>query len=59
MEVHYKIGLVEEAKKYASILGYNYLSDEWYERSYNIFNKSINKKSEKTSILKELIQILD
>ena len=59
VEVHYKIGLVEEAKKYASILGYNYLSDEWYERSYNIFNKSINKKSEKTSILKELIQILD
>tara|TARA_Y100000389_G_scaffold123981_1_gene121315 strand:+ start:626 stop:1447 length:822 start_codon:yes stop_codon:yes gene_type:complete len=59
VEVHYKIGLVEEATKYASILGYNYLSDEWYERSYNIFNKSINKKSEKTSILKELIQILD
>ena len=59
VEVHYKIGLVEEAKKYASILGYNYLSDEWYDKSYSIFNKTINKKSKKTSILKELIKILD
>ena len=59
VEVHYKIGLLEEAKKYASILGYNYLSDEWYDKSYSIFNKTINKKSKKTSILKELIKILD
>ena len=38
VEIHYTIGLEEEAKKYASLLGYNYLSSEWYKRSYKIFN---------------------
>ena len=40
VEVHYKIGLTEEAKKYANLLGYNYKSSEWYEKSYTVFNKS-------------------
>ena len=51
VEIHYKIGLTEESKKYANILGYNYLSSEWYKRSYKVFNKNyvnpvkkINKK---------------
>ena len=39
VEIHYRIGLVGEAKKYASLLGYNYLSSEWYKKSYDIFNK--------------------
>ena len=39
VEINYKIGLVEESKKYANILGYNYLSSEWYKKSYRIFNK--------------------
>ena len=38
VEIHYTIGLEDEAKKYASLLGYNYLSSEWYKRSYKIFN---------------------
>ena len=50
VEVYYKIGLVEEAKEAAAILGYNYGSGEWYEKSYKVFNKeyeSINIKKEK------------
>ena len=39
VEIYYKIGLIEEAKKYAAVLGYNYKSGEWYEKSYVIFNK--------------------
>ena len=39
VEIYYKIGLDEEAKQAAMILGYNYQSSEWYERSYKIFNK--------------------
>ena len=31
--------LVKEAKKIASILGYNYGAGEWYEKSYKVFNK--------------------
>ena len=38
VEIHYRIGLESEARKYANLLGYNYLSSEWYKRSYKIFN---------------------
>jgi outer membrane protein assembly factor BamD len=48
VEIHYRIGLIEESKKYASLLGYNYLSGEWYKKSYKIFNKNYKtKKPEK------------
>ena len=43
VELNYKIGLEDEAKKYANILGYNYQSSEWYEKSYKILNKNYNK----------------
>ena len=39
MEVYYKIGLEEEAKVAATLLGYNYNSSEWYQQSYKILNK--------------------
>jgi len=39
VELHYKIGLENEAKKYANLLGYNYLSGDWYKSTYKIFNK--------------------
>ena len=39
VEINYKLGLLEESEKYASILGYNYLSSKWYKRTYKIFNK--------------------
>jgi outer membrane protein assembly factor BamD len=39
VEIYYKLGLIEESEKYASILGYNYLSGEWYKKTYKIFNK--------------------
>ena len=47
VELHYIIGLNEEAKKYAKLLGYNYQSSEWYEKSYIIFNEMYVKNSEK------------
>ena len=40
VEINYQIGLIEESKKYASILGYNYESSEWYKKSYKIFNRN-------------------
>ena len=39
VEIYYHIGLIGESKKYASLLGYNHLSGEWYKKSYSIFNK--------------------
>ena len=58
VELHYRLGLVSEAKKYASLLGYNYKSSQWYESSYKILNKDYEKKkitskSEKDSNLKK------
>ena len=56
VEIHYKIGLEEEAKKYASLLGYNYLSGEWYKKSYKIFNKTYETKKitkEKNGLIKK------
>ena len=43
VEIYYKIGLIDEAKKIAYVLGYNYESGKWYENSYRVFNKSYEK----------------
>ncbi len=59
VEIHYRIGLQEEAKKYAYLLGYNYQSSEWYEMSYKIFNSSykpLEIKVKKDKNKKTLIQ---
>ena len=52
VEIYYIIGLEDEAKKYANLLGYNYKSSEWYEKSYSIFNK-IYAKNKKKNIKKQ------
>ena len=65
VEIYYKIGLIEESKKYANLLGYNYASSDWYKNSYKVFNKEYEnpykkiKKSKKTSMLKKIKSILD
>ena len=58
VELHYRIGLIDEAKKYAKLLGYNYQSSKWYEASYIIFNKDydspirkINKNKKKGNFI--------
>jgi len=44
VEIHYKLGLKEESEKYATLLGYNYQSSEWYSRTYSLFNKRYEKQ---------------
>ena len=64
VEIHYYLGLENEAKKYASILGYNYNSSEWFDQTYKIVNKNYkieikNKKEtkkEKESLIKKIIK---
>ena len=51
VEIYYILGLEQESKKYASLLGYNYQSSQWYEKTYVIFNKdyeTLKIKKEKT-----------
>ena len=61
VEIHYHLGLEEEAKKYASLLGYNYNSSEWFKQSYKIINKDykipkISKTKKNKNILKKIIE---
>ena len=51
VEIHYHLGLENEAKKYANILGYNYNSSEWFEQSYKILNK--NYKFNNNQVIKK------
>lgn len=64
VEVYYKLGLEDEARKAATILGYNYQSGEWYEKTYKVFNrkyklKSSKKKKELGLIRKKIKSLLD
>ena len=62
VEIYYRIGLDSEAKAAASMLGYNYNSSEWYERSYKILNKNyqppeIKKSNEEGSLVRRTFSV--
>ena len=63
VEVHYTIGLKDEAKKYAKLLGYNYQSSEWYENSYSLFDKKYKRikknKIKNKSTLKKIKSLFE
>ena len=66
VEIYYKLGLENEAKKYASILGYNYRSGSWYKETYTLFNqdykvkdKKISKKDEKKGIINKFKKLFE
>jgi outer membrane protein assembly factor BamD len=56
VEIYYILGIETEAKKYANLLGYNYQSSQWYEKSFIVFNKNYkikDIKKEDNSILEK------
>ena len=64
VEIYYILGLEEESQKYAKLLGYNYKSSIWYEKSYIVFNKmyekkKIKNKKNKSSILNKAKSLFD
>ncbi|MDC1002430.1 outer membrane protein assembly factor BamD [Candidatus Pelagibacter sp.] len=60
VEVHYILGLKDEARKYAKLLGYNYQSSKWYEKSYSVFDKeykeNVKKRDKKRSKKKKTLK---
>ena len=66
VEIHYHLGVENEAQKYAKILGYNYNSSEWFKQSYKILNKNyvmtknLNQKVKKNrdSIIKKILKMI-
>ena len=67
VEIHYHLGLEDEARKYAKILGYNYNSSRWFEESYKILNKEYeikkidlkdNKKKDDKKFFKKILRMI-
>ena len=62
VEIYFIIGLDSEAKKYASLLGYNYQSSEWYENTYSVFNENYKKdkmKKDDRKIIKKFKSLFE
>ena len=63
VELYYILGLETEAGKYANLLGYNYQSSEWYERTYIVFNNNYKEKKKneekKNSVLKKIKSLFE
>jgi len=67
VEVNYRLGLVDESKKYANVLGYNYQSSDWYKNTYKIYNtnyrdgiKELQKdKQKKIGLIKRFKGLFD
>ena len=55
VEIYYTLGMVEEAEKTASVLGYNYPKSKWYDYSYNLVGDQDYNKSKKTNLLKKIL----
>ena len=66
VEIHYHLGMETEAKKYTKILGYNYNSSRWFEKSYKVFNKNYNlakkqfrnEKKEEKNLFNKIIKMI-
>tara|TARA_Y100001970_G_C14136019_1_gene804309 strand:- start:18 stop:851 length:834 start_codon:yes stop_codon:yes gene_type:complete len=62
VEIYYRIGLESEAEAAAALLGYNYNSSEWYERSYKVLNTdykvNVAKENDEESLVKRTLKKL-
>ena len=63
-ETYYRLGLYNEAKVYASVLGHNYPENKWYSYSYSLFKKekevlieNEEKKNSYINIINEFLNI--
>ncbi len=45
VEAYYEMGMIEEASKTASVLGYNYPDSKWYKYSYNLIKEKNSKEN--------------
>ena len=63
VEIYYKIGLEDESRKYAVLLGYNYPESEWYKNTYKVHKTEYKiqdiKNRNKKSTLEKLKSLLD
>ena len=55
VEIYSSLGMTEEAKKVASVLGYNYPKSKWYKYSYNLVEEKNVNKSKKNNLFKKIL----
>ena len=56
VEIYYKIGLEDESRKYAVLLGYNYPESKWYKNTYKVHEKNYKIQYEKNKNKKSTIE---
>ena len=56
VEIYYSLGMIEDAKKTASVIGYNYPDSKWYKFSYELIEGKENNinENEKKSFFNKL-----
>jgi len=58
VEIYYLLGMKEDAKKTASVLGYNYPNSKWYKYSYELVGPKDENKNKKISFFGKLSNLL-
>ena len=54
VEAYLRLGVVDQAKKYAAVLGYNYPGSEWYEYSYKMMEGNLSPEEKESTFDKYL-----
>jgi len=58
VEIYYSLGMIEDAKKTASVIGYNYPDSKWYRYSYELVGSDNDDKINDKSFFSKISNLL-
>ena len=58
VEIYYSLGMIEDAKKTASVIGYNYPDSKWYRYSYELVGSDNDDKINDKSFFGKISNLL-
>ena len=58
VEIYYSLGMIEDAKKTASVIGYNYPDSKWYRYSYELVGSDNDDKINDKSFFDKISNLL-
>lgn len=58
VEIYYSLGMIEDAKKTASVIGYNYPDSKWYRYSYELVGSDDDYKIKDKSFFGKISNLL-
>ena len=58
VEIYYSLGMIEDAKKTASVIGYNYPDSKWYRYSYELVGSGNDDKNNDKSFFGKISNLL-